>query len=864
MIHRTIQASVLALAATLSAASDDHTETYPDPVGDAVVRRTDQGNDGPVPASLPDLVRVESSGWEAFEPTLDPFAGQTVRGDEAHLVRIDLVFDGLVSPPGTVGVNGLAFDPFRFGPTPLTGFVEFDIDRDKDTGGQLGGPATLRFLANAGRFGGRPEGSVGERAAVSVNDYDADFFTDPQFERSGEDFALVFCGCHEVTVDFEGGDQDGLFDEGEVWIVRSRFFQRAEGYRDASIVFGGSAPGLYDPIVDLRFEHVLADDQTIVSLVFPLDMEGAAALEGEPVQQIDSLIGFGSHYSVLEAVQDLINAAEGLHGSLPADVEELVERWEGEQGEDVLDPTDWDATALIGTAYLVEQDSLYVWTDIGFELEPGDFDGDGSSGPIDEQLLADEIAARDGGPDDADGLVNGEVAIPDFGINFSMFDVDGDGVIAPSGLDERVLWRFELSSAFSGGPVGVGADGTIYASDNLNLYSIDPADGSVNWSRPGVGGGTTIGFLGDGTLVTRLGDTIFNLDPADGSTIWTFTYDSNGLAEQIQVGPSVGPDGNIYAVTSTDGQFGLGALSLTPDGQLRWSDQGDPLLDEINAGTGGPMQFTSARAIFPFRISGDGLPRIYGYDFDGDQTLFVDFTCTGQPRADPLDRVLITSACGIEAISQDGDQSFWTVQFGPVNLTPVIDDAASAYSTEMNGAVSKINPDGAISWTSATAVDAQNMLAVSAPLQRVVYSGRPDPGIPAFVAGVDAGTGERLWTVDLADDETASEFVWSDEAALSPDGSVAYFTTRFTGDAPGALYAVSLSDPCRADLTGPGGDGIPDGSLTADDFFFYLALFAAGDLAADLTGPGGDGAPDGSLTADDFFFYLALFSAGCP
>jgi len=68
---------------------------------------------------------------------------------------------------------------------------------------------------------------------------------------------------------------------------------------------------------------------------------------------------------------------------------------------------------------------------------------------------------------------------------------------------------------------------------------------------------------------------------------------------------------------------------------------------------------------------------------------------------------------------------------------------------------------------------------------------------------------------------------------------------------------------CPADLTGPGGDGVPDGGLTADDFFFYLGLFSAGDPGADLTGPGGDGVPDGSLTADDFFFYLGQFAAGC-
>jgi len=93
------------------------------------------------------------------------------------------------------------------------------------------------------------------------------------------------------------------------------------------------------------------------------------------------------------------------------------------------------------------------------------------------------------------------------------------------------------------------------------------------------------------------------------------------------------------------------------------------------------------------------------------------------------------------------------------------------------------------------------------------------------------------------------------------DGDRLAFRVRFTND-ESAMFVAHLI--CKADLTGPGGDGVPDGTLTADDFFFYLGLFAAGDLAADLTGPGGDGIPDGALTADDFFFYLARFAAGCP
>jgi len=102
---------------------------------------------------------------------------------------------------------------------------------------------------------------------------------------------------------------------------------------------------------------------------------------------------------------------------------------------------------------------------------------------------------------------------------------------------------------------------------------------------------------------------------------------------------------------------------------------------------------------------------------------------------------------------------------------------------------------------------------------------------------------------------------------MSADTSRIVGHARETGGArsvQGYLVTLGTTSPCPADLTGPGGDGVPDGSLTADDFFFYLGLFADGDPAADLTGPGGDGVPDGSLTADDFFFYLGLFAEGCP
>jgi len=87
------------------------------------------------------------------------------------------------------------------------------------------------------------------------------------------------------------------------------------------------------------------------------------------------------------------------------------------------------------------------------------------------------------------------------------------------------------------------------------------------------------------------------------------------------------------------------------------------------------------------------------------------------------------------------------------------------------------------------------------------------------------------------------------------------------------IYECVDVTPCPADLTGSAdpndpGFGVPDGIVDASDFFFYLGLFGAGDLAADLTGSinpndPGFGVPDGTLDANDFFFYLDLFAQGC-
>lgn len=84
---------------------------------------------------------------------------------------------------------------------------------------------------------------------------------------------------------------------------------------------------------------------------------------------------------------------------------------------------------------------------------------------------------------------------------------------------------------------------------------------------------------------------------------------------------------------------------------------------------------------------------------------------------------------------------------------------------------------------------------------------------------------------------------------------------------------VARGVACPADITGsasPGSPGYlqPNGVVDADDFFAFLALFAAGDARADISGSASPGSqaylvPDGVIDADDFFTFLSVFAAGC-
>ena len=429
-----IARSVLCVLACAAVARPDGIAVYTCPQGDAVIRRTDIGNDGPMlpTQGLPDVIELSLAAWQPADAAADPYTGTPVTPSAAHLFRLQLKFAGLVNPPGPLALEGDdPFKPFCFGTNPVYGFVELDIDADQNTGGEQPAAAFFRPLANASRFGGRFL-TQNSRQAVWGNDLDDDWYESPQYMLSGADFSLVLCGCFPVTVISQTNPASATFDVGQTWVVQGRFFQRAGGYIPASSMTGGSVTGAYDPPVNLQFQHDPVANVTSVTLVYPLDQIGAGLLAGHPPQPINN--SCADDTSIAEGVTDLITncTRPGLYGETAS----LITHWAGKSVAAVMDPTAWRPRFIVGTSYSQEDPNgaLYVYTDVGPAFLRRDVVGNGLINGVDRAQVQAIIAQLDGGPWDADGVVDGQVTLQQFGLNFSLYDIDYDGIIGPKDL----------------------------------------------------------------------------------------------------------------------------------------------------------------------------------------------------------------------------------------------------------------------------------------------------------------------------------------------------------------------------------------------------------------------------------------------
>jgi outer membrane protein assembly factor BamB len=440
------------------------------------------------------------------------------------------------------------------------------------------------------------------------------------------------------------------------------------------------------------------------------------------------------------------------------------------------------------------------------------------------------------------GSVGVEISSPQGNSNSLSFNVESRQA------DGHLLWRFEFDSVVTGAFQAVGEDGTIYATDDAHLYALDP-NGALKWVSSAAGGARPIDFLADGTVISATNLDVVALNPADGSVVWSFNAGAD-LFHQIQTGPNVGPDGNVYAIAAVNGTVGLGMFSLTPGGQLRWSNQGDPILDPISVANVNRIVFSSQNALLAFKYVAASPPFVFSFDqTDGDQA-FTYLECTSLPRISPTDQVVFANACGVRAYDQSGSE-LWTS--GLTNpLIPVIASDGTIYSGSFLNKLISLDTDGRALWESSS-TNIVKMLGVTPDKAVVVHTWLEAFGGPHSVAGWAGDGSVRLWSVPLQTIDGHFELINSHTVSFSPSSDAAYFITRLTSNgARGGLYAVATGEPntCPADLNG-------DGILDFFDVAAFLTAFAAQDQSSDLNG-------DGVYDFFDAAAYLASFADGCP
>lgn len=350
---------------------------------------------------------------------------------------------------------------------------------------------------------------------------------------------------------------------------------------------------------------------------------------------------------------------------------------------------------------------------------------------------------------------------------------------------ERVAWRIKIPLDFYIHTPGVGPDGTIYVPNLFGRTQAVAPDGSTRWTFP-AGGSGPISVAGDGTIVVAGGgpgavggtDGIFAINP-DGTLKWGFT----GTGDYLMAGPSIGPDGNVYAVTDSTG---IGFFSLTPTGQLRFS-KGQ--FTDYGA-HGQRLAFGPDRVYFGFDMMGLQPATFFAYDFAGT----LRWTAGSpddppQPDAGPNGNVVFRafpSNVGKSLFAYSpGGQRVWSFYEFPGNVqdAPDVGPDNVTYSIRNLSTMLALNPDGTVKWRY---VDPGIMFEpVVDPTNSLVFTGgRVTYGEPGFFLGVSKA-GQPLWKVPLPTEPGFGEYgqlVPVSRPVYSPDGSTAYAITDVAGD----------------------------------------------------------------------------------
>ncbi len=452
--------------------------------------------------------------------------------------------------------------------------------------------------------------------------------------------------------------------------------------------------------------------------------------------------------------------------------------------------------------------------------------------------------------------------------------------VQPRESDGNVKWRFAVDADLMFHGASVAPDGSIYVNDynNARLYKLSP-DGGLLWTVDALRG--QVGDGAEGPIVVRDdGTVILGVNPLgpkveivayspDGELQWVFT---NPFSISLIAGPALGPDGNIYAVFNIPQPGEMAAVSLTPQGGLRWSNSGEPFLYQ-EAGQGAQLRFTSSEGFggpideMVVHVDHNLNSRLHAFDLEtGEQNFSVPFSTLGQVGAEvPTGQngaiylpefAAMGPGWGLQQFDPADGSRTW--RFEPNEgiasglSTPTIGPDGTIYFTWDMTRLTAVTPDAQELWTYVSPDGFVSKPTLSPDNDTILFSGGWF-GQNGFIRAIDRQTQEELFQINLQ--SNAGVVSAGSPNAFSPDGATAYAQATIVNDIGNEhcyVYAISIGDevpqPILADLNGDGAVGVPDLMQLLST---WGQCAPSEPCAADLNGDGSVGVADLiSLLAD--------------
>lgn len=380
----------------------------------------------------------------------------------------------------------------------------------------------------------------------------------------------------------------------------------------------------------------------------------------------------------------------------------------------------------------------------------------------------------------------------------------------------RVKWVFEADCDNLWFRPALAPDGTVYVHGSEGFVFALTPDGGLKWihkvnSYPYV----PLATGPQGEVYVGSVQRLTAIHP-DGTERWRFT---DAGAQGIECGPAVGPDSNIYLAND----LGLGAYSLSPNGQLRWNNPGSPQITWYGG--------TGVETVLGPRMHGGPVEQMYvvaepqlstwtlqAFSLaDGSQRFSVPIGGQNdplgqqqtQPAVGPNGVVYITHfrpAGGVgwvlEAFNPLNGSTLWYYQDPLTRGTmtaPDIGPDGIVYYCESISRLVAFNPSTMTrNWTYSDGT-LLYYPTVSPRNDIVVTGGVLAFGEVGFVKAISTSSGQLVWSVPLPGAPYPQPRVFPvHHPRFTPDGSTAYVSTTILGGSPSDphsyLYAVATDD----------------------------------------------------------------------